>query len=171
MSENNNFTEIALADLKLNPFEAIGKDWLLITAGDAQKANTMTASWGGMGVLWNENVAFVFIRPQRYTKEFVDAKGCFSLSFFQGQREALSLLGSVSGRDRDKIAESGLHLTMLDGVPAFAEARLVLLTDTLYTAELEPTGFLKPEYIQKCYPQADFHTMYVAKIRRAYAAQ
>ena len=62
MSENNNFTEIALADLKLNPFEAIGKDWLLITAGDAQKANTMTASWGGMGVLWNENVAFVFIR-------------------------------------------------------------------------------------------------------------
>lgn len=168
---DNNFTEVKLADLQLNPFGAIGQDWMLICAGDQQQANAMTASWGGMGVLWNEDVAFVFIRPQRYTKEFVDAKGCFSLSFFDGRKQEMSLLGTVSGRDRDKIAESGLHLTMVDNVPAFAEAKLVLVAETLYTSDIQPEGFLKPEYVAKCYPQADFHTMYAAKIHKAYVAQ
>ena len=66
------FVEIAINELQINPFTKIGKEWTLITAGDIQKHNTMTASWGGVGVLWNKNVATVYIRPQRYTKEFVD---------------------------------------------------------------------------------------------------
>lgn len=161
------FQQVELKELSLNPFGAIGQDWMLVTAGDAAKANTMTASWGGLGVLWGFDVAFVFIRPQRYTKEFMDAAGCFSLSFFDGRKEEMSLLGSVSGRERDKIAESGLTLIQLDGIPAFAEARLVLLLDTLYTDEIKPEQ-LPPALLEKWYPNKDFHTVYVAKIRAAY---
>ncbi len=165
------FKQVKIEDLQLNPWQTIGQDWLLVTAGDEQKANTMTASWGGLGVLWHENVAFVFIRPQRYTKEFVDAQPRFSLSFFEGRKKELSLLGSVSGRERDKIAEAGLHLTFLDGVPTFEEARLVLLVQKLYADELRPQGFILPELDGKNYAQQDYHTMYVAKIEKVYLAE
>jgi flavin reductase (DIM6/NTAB) family NADH-FMN oxidoreductase RutF len=128
----------------------------------------MTASWGGLGVLWGQDVAFVFIRPQRYTKEFMDKQGCFSLSFFDGYKQEMGVLGSVSGRDRDKIAEVGMHVTMLDGVPAFEEAKLVLVLDTLYTDEIKPEKFLQADLIEQWYPKKDWHTAYVAKIRKAY---
>ncbi len=162
------FKKVELTELTLNPFGAIGDDWMLVTAGDADKANTMTASWGGLGVLWGQQVAFVFIRPQRYTKEFMDVKGCFSLSFFDGYKKEMSLLGSVSGRDRDKIAEAGLTLTMIDNVPTFAEARVVLLLDTVYTDEIKPGNFMAAALDEKWYPNHDYHTVYVAKVRGAY---
>ena len=66
--------EIKHENFQENAFEMIGKDWLLITAEKDGKVNTMTASWGGVGVLWNKKVAYIFIRPQRYTKEFVEEK-------------------------------------------------------------------------------------------------
>ena len=68
----NNFTEIDVKNPELNPFTKIGKEWMLITAGNEDNFNTMTASWGGLGVLWNKNVAFTFIRPSRYTHEFTE---------------------------------------------------------------------------------------------------
>ena len=164
-----NFQQIAVTDLNINPFGAIGQDWMLVTAGDEELANTMTASWGGLGVLWGQDVAFVFIRPQRYTKQFMDAKGCFSLSFFDGYKQEMGVLGSVSGRDRDKIAEVGMQLTMIDGVPAFEEAKLVLVLDTLYTDEVKADKFLPAaQDMLKWYPDEDFHTVYVAKIRGVY---
>lgn len=165
------FKEVSLTDLQLNPWRAIGGDWMLITAGDEAKANTMTASWGGLGVLWQENVAFVFIRPQRYTKEFIDAQPRFSMSFFEGRKKEMGLLGSVSGRERDKISESGLHLTMLDGVPTFEEARLVLIGQKLYADELKPEKFILPEYEAQNYAAKDYHTMYVAKIAKAFISE
>lgn len=168
------FKEVNLTDLQLNPWQAIGNEWLLVTAGDAAesgRANTMTASWGGMGVLWHENAAFIFIRPQRYTKEFIDAQPRLSLSFFDGFKKEMGLLGSVSGRERDKIAEAGLHLTMLDGVPTFEEARLVLVCQKLYADELKPDKFILPEYDAKNYAAKDYHTMYVVKIEKAYQAE
>ena len=153
------FKQVKIEDLQLNPWQTIGQDWLLVTAGDEQKANTMTASWGGLGVLWHENVAFVDAQPR------------FSLSFFEGRKKELSLLGSVSGRERDKIAEAGLHLTFLDGVPTFEEARLVLLVQKLYADELRPQGFILPELDGKNYAQQDYHTMYVAKIEKVYLSE
>lgn len=165
------FEKVELSELKINPFTAIGEDWMLVTAGDESKVNTMTASWGGLGVLWGQDVAFVFIRPQRYTKEFVDAQGCFSLTFFDGYKKEMGLLGSVSGRDRDKIAETGLTVTMLDGVPTFAEARQVLLLETLYTDEIKPELFKNSGLDEKWYPNRDYHTVYVAKVRAAYVAK
>jgi flavin reductase (DIM6/NTAB) family NADH-FMN oxidoreductase RutF len=143
---------------------------MLVTAGNGEKHNTMTASWGQMGILWNKPVVNVYIRPQRYTREFVEAQEWFSLSFFEGetQRKALSLLGSKSGRDGDKIAETGLHVQMLDNVPAFAEARLVLVCKKLYVQDIQPESFLEKSLIKTSYPAADFHRMYVAEIEKAY---
>ena len=103
------FIEVAVEELQFNPFTKIGKEWLLITAGDEKKCNTMTASWGGVGVIWNKNVVTTYIRPQRYTKEFVDANETFTIAFFdEAYRKALSLCGTVSGRGRDKIKDAGL---------------------------------------------------------------
>lgn len=165
------FIETPLDKLNINPFGAIGQDWMLITAAKPDgTANTMTASWGGLGVLWGENVAFVFIRPQRYTKEFVDSTDRFSLTFFDGQKQALSLLGSVSGRDRDKITESGLHLTTIDGVPTFEEARLTLICEKIYTDTIKPEQIIHPANDAQFYPNKDYHTMYAAKIQAAYIA-
>ena len=106
------FREGKIEELQFNPFTKIGKEWLLITAGDEKKHNTMTASWGGVGVLWGKNVVTTYIRPQRYTKEFVDAQDVFTITFFgENCREALALCGKVSGRDGDKIKEAGYDVT------------------------------------------------------------
>lgn len=128
---------IPVSELQQNVFTAIGKEWMLITAETEKDgkptANTMTASWGGLGRLWNKDVAFAFIRPQRYTKEFVDNADTFSLCFFGGEKmQELGYLGTVSGRDEDKIAKSGLTLTHIDGVPCFEEATTVLLCRKMY---------------------------------------
>ena len=93
------FKEISAEELQFNPFTKIGKEWMLVTAGDQEKHNTMTASWGGVGVMWGKNVVSVYIRPQRYTKEFVDANELFTLSFYdESYRKALNICGSKSGR-------------------------------------------------------------------------
>lgn len=103
------FREISVEQLKDNPFTLINKDWMLITAGDAEKHNTMTASWGGVGELWGKYVSTIYIRPQRYTLEFVEREEYYSLCFFGPEyRQALSLCGSKSGRDVDKDAATGL---------------------------------------------------------------
>ena len=89
------FKEVKAEELQFNPFTKIGKEWMLITAGTEEKYNTMTASWGGVGVIWGKDVVTAYIRPQRYTKEFVDANDTFTISFFpEGYKKALSLCGS-----------------------------------------------------------------------------
>ncbi len=104
------FREVKIEELQFNPFTKIGKEWLLITAGDSEKFNTMTASWGGVGVYWGKNVVTTYIRPQRYTKEFVDSNDTFTVAFFdETYREALNICGTVSGRDINKIEKQDLH--------------------------------------------------------------
>ena len=102
---------IAIKDLSENFFEVIGKEWMLVTAGNKDHFNTMTASWGGIGFLWNKPVVYVFIRPERYTREFVDAKGAFTLSFLgEEHKTAHKICGAKSGRDIDKVAVTRLSL-------------------------------------------------------------
>ena len=94
------FHEVPIESLEFNPFKKISKQWMLITAGDEKKSNTMTASWGGLGIMWGKNVATAYIRPNRYTKEFVDQTDHFTLSFLpEEERKALNYCGTVSGRD------------------------------------------------------------------------
>ena len=163
------FQPIYLTTLDFNPFQRIGRDWMLITAGDDAGVNTMTASWGGAGTLWGEDVVTVYIRPSRYTHQFVEAQGRFSLCFFdEAWRAQLSMLGRVSGRDRDKIADAGLHVTWLDGIPVFEQARQVLLVQTLYVDTLRADCFTDRALLDKCYPQRDLHTVYVGKVLGAY---
>ncbi len=103
------FQEINVREFSMKPFKMIGDQWMLVTAGDQIKYNTMTASWGGIGVMWGKNVAVTVIRPQRYTKEFVESHDCFTLSFYPEEyKKALSLCGSKSGREIDKAEETGL---------------------------------------------------------------
>ena len=150
-----------------NVFDTIGKKWLLITAECNGKTNTMTASWGGMGVLWGKKVAFIFIRPQRYTKEFVDGQSYLSLSVLPEEfRRELGYFGKVSGRDEDKIAKSGLEIAKEDGVPYFAASDMVFICKKLYAQELTAESFIEKELIEGCYPESDFHTMYVVEIEK-----
>ena len=160
------FKEIAIEDLQLNPFQKISRQWMLITAGDELESNTMTASWGGLGIMWGKNVATAYIRPQRYTKEFVDNSDMFTLSFLpEEKREALNICGRVSGRDvEDKWAEAGVHPYYIDGTTAVEEAEMVLVCKKLYAQEMYPECFIETECDTKWYPQADYHTMYIAEI-------
>ena len=144
----------------------IGKEWMLISAADGEKSNTMTASWGCMGVLWNKPVAICFIRPQRYTCEFTEKSDRLSLAFFDGgYRDALTVCGRTSGRDGDKFVRAGLTEAYEDGVPYPAEASLVLLCKKLYADDLKKSCFLDPALLSN-YAADDFHRVYICEIER-----
>lgn len=160
------FTEIKPHLIEDNPFNLIGKDWMLVTAGTSESFNTMTASWGGMGVLWERQVAFCFIRPTRYTYQFLERSSGFSLSFFEERyKKALTVCGTRSGRDTDKVKEAGLTPQFEGKLAYFNEARIVLLCDKLYFQDISPERFLDHK-IHDLYPQKDYHRMYVGEIRK-----
>ena len=153
--------------LQKNPFSLIGKDWMLVTARKGEQVNTMTAAWGGLGVMWGKNVAFVVIRPGRYTREFVDSAETFSLSFFDGNyKKELGYLGSVSGRDEDKISKAGLSVAYEQNTPYFGEAKLVLLCRKLYNQTMTPDCFIDKAADEKWYPNKDYHILYIAEIEQ-----
>ena len=183
--------EISYKDLKFNPFNLIGDEWMLITAGDerlrvgdgtsgmhsslqakrpkGRAVNTMTASWGHLGCLWGNNdpSAVVYIRESRYTKEFVDEEPYFSLCVMDKSfKKQMAYLGSTSGRDEDKIAKAGLTPVYADNTVYFEEAKLVLVCKKVYAAEIQPSGIIYQEAIEQSYPQGDYHTMYVGKIEK-----
>lgn len=162
-------TPIDITKNAMNPFQMIGRDWMLISAKKGEQVNTMTASWGTMGVFWGKDVVQVGIRPQRYTKEFVDAGDIFTLTFFDGERkEEMGYLGKVSGRDEDKIATVGFHTMEVEGAPTFKEGKLVLVCRKLMETQLNPADFLDDTIEGKWYPQKDFHVMYTAEILGAW---
>jgi flavin reductase (DIM6/NTAB) family NADH-FMN oxidoreductase RutF len=157
--------EIAPKSLNKNTFSLIGDEWMLITASNGEKVNTMTASWGGLGVFCNKEVAFTFIRPQRYTKEFVDCADTFSLSVLgEKYRDALTYLGRVSGKDEDKIAKSGLTVSFDGDTPYFEDSEVVIICKKMCEVELEESSFSGSEYCDKFFPSKDFHTLYVSEI-------
>lgn len=160
------FREIAIEELEFNPFHKISKKWMLVTAGDEKKSNTMTASWGGLGIMWGKNVATAYIRPQRYTKEFIDNNEMFTLSFLaEDYRKALNVCGSVSGRNvEDKWKEAGLHPYYTEGTTVVEEAEMILVCRKLYAQDMLPECFTDQECDEKWYPQKDYHTMYMAEI-------
>ncbi len=157
-----------------NPFSLIGDGWMLITSGDCSGGgekpyNTMTASWGGVGILWGKAVAAVYIRPQRFTFGYVEKNGLLTLSFFPEEyRKALSFCGANSGRDCDKASECGLTPVSLEGSTAFEEARLVLVCRKLYADDIKPERFLDPSCESLNYPKKDYHRMYICEILSVY---
>ena len=140
---------------------------MLVTAGNEEKVNTMTASWGGLGVMYGKNVAYIMIRPNRYTKEFIDREDTFSLSFFDKEyKKTLSYLGTVSGRTEDKITKSGLSVVRYEATPYFDEARLVMICRKLYKQPLNTEGLLEEKLKATWYPGGDYHTLYIAEITK-----
>lgn len=160
------FTEITPDRLDENVFNIVGEEWMLITAGRAEKFNTMTASWGTLGILWHKPVAVCFIRPQRYTFGFAESSEYYTLSFLEpGNREILQFCGTRSGRDTDKIRETGLvPLTTNLGNVYYEQCRLVLECKKLYADRLKEDSFITPELIGKNYPAKDFHKFYIGEV-------
>ena len=152
--------------LDFNAFSKIGKDWTMITAGNKEKANTMTASWGGVGVMWGKNVAIIFVRDSRYTKEFLDKEATFSLTFFEkSYKSALKYIGAVSGRDEDKIGNSKMHVDYYkDEVPYIDEGNLVIVCRKMSATRITEDQFIDPEIKQKWYADGNMHTMYIGEI-------
>lgn len=162
--------EINYKDMKFNPFNLIGGEWMLVTAGNEQSGcNTMTASWGHLGCLWGHNdpTAVIYLRPSRYTKEFVDKEEYFTLCVMDKSfKKQMAYLGSMSGRDENKIEKAGLTPVYTNESVYFSEAKLVLICKKEYKVELQDSGFIYQDTIDECYPKGDFHTMYVGKIEK-----
>jgi flavin reductase (DIM6/NTAB) family NADH-FMN oxidoreductase RutF len=164
---NDGWKDVKPEELGDNVFDLVGKGWMLVTAGSPASYNTMTASWGCLGVLWRKPVAVCFVRPTRHTFGFMNAAENFSLSFFaERHREILNFCGSHSGRDTDKAAETGLRPVALDGgAVTFEQARLVLLCRKIYSQDFDPRLFLDPG-IEDLYPNKDYHRIFIGEVAR-----
>ena len=164
--------KIEFSNLQLNPAELIGKQWMLITAGTQESFNTMTASWGGLGFLWNRPVAFVFVRPNRHTAKFIDEQAAFTLSFMpEKYREDLLFCGRNSGRDVDKMAATSLKpYTTPNGLVAMADADLVLECRKMAVATMQETDFVNfAEVSPQWYdPTNPLHKVYICEIASTY---
>ncbi len=165
------FKSVSPETLSENVFRTIGEDWMLITAGTVENCNTMTASWGGMGILWNKPMAIAYVRPQRYTYQFTEEQEYFTLSVLpEAYREALQWCGTHSGRDGDKFAASGLTVYDAGGVPAVGEARLILVCRKVYAQTMEEECFLDKALLSH-YKTKDYHRQYIGVIEQVLVAE
>jgi flavin reductase (DIM6/NTAB) family NADH-FMN oxidoreductase RutF len=166
----NNFKTITIEDVKDNFNKVITNDWMLITAGNREQANTMTASWGFLGRLWERQCVLIYIRPDRFTREFVERQETFTLAFFDEKyRKALSYCGSHTGRNEDKIRMAGLSIASTDsGTPYPTEARLVIECRKIYQGRIAEDNFIEPSIVEEHYPEKDFHYCYIGEIVGVY---
>ncbi len=165
MNINERYEEISALELG-NAAKLIGKGWMLITARDGDKVNAMTASWGGLGELWNTHVAFCFIRPERHTFGLVEGEERISLAFFDEEyRSALTFCGRNSGRDADKLSEAGLTAGEIDGVPVINEAKTLLICRKLYADDIKESCFIDKSML-RYYEEGGFHRVYVLAIEK-----
>ena len=160
------YKKIQYNELTDNIIKLIGKDWMLISAGKVNEFNMMTASWGGMGWIWEKPVSFIFIRPQRYTLEFIEKEDFYTVCFFTEEyRKELTLLGTKSGKEINKIKDSGLSAIKTEhGSIAFSEARIILECKKLFATHLKEDDFITKELVPKIYPTMDFHKMFIGEI-------
>jgi flavin reductase (DIM6/NTAB) family NADH-FMN oxidoreductase RutF len=162
----SDFRKISPYEIGDNVFQLIDKEWMLITAGNQDHFNTMTASWGHLGVIWNLPVAICYIRPVRHTFRFANESDFYTLSFFSEEyRDILRFCGTKSGRDYDKVKETGLLPLLTDqGNVFFDQARMVMEVKKIYVDDLKEENFLLPEVARKNYPRKDYHRFYMGQI-------
>lgn len=166
------FREITSYKIQENPFDLIGKQWMLITAGNKELFNTMTAAWGGFGFLWNVPVTYIFIRPQRHTFKFTEENQYYTLNFLEKKdKNILTYCGTHSGKDVDKIKESGLvPLETGNGNIYFEQSKLVIECSKLYFDDIRPENFLD-KLIGRNYPKNDYHRMYIGKVVKCHVKE
>lgn len=160
------FKETNINSLQITPFSSFKDEWALVTAGTAEKFNTMTVSWGGIGIIWNKPVSFIFIRPQRYTFEFIEKNNYYSVCFLEdGNRNILSLCGSKSGRDINKIKETGLSPIFNCSAPYFEQAKLTLICRKIHGQFIDSSCFID-QSIHLEYKNNDYHKMFIGQIEK-----
>lgn len=158
--------EIGAKEFNGNFIKMLSEDWALLTAGKEDCFNTMTVSWGGVGELWNKDVCFVFVRPQRFTYQFIEKNDYFTLSFFGGAyKKELGICGSKSGKDIDKMAETGFTPVKIGDSVGFEQAKVTLVMKKLAFQDMNPNGFMD-ESIMNCYKENDFHRIYIGEIEK-----
>lgn len=151
--------------VEFNPFTKFSKDWALVSAGDKEKPNTMTISWGQTGVMWGKNVAIIAIRESRYTKELIDKGDFFTVSFLsEDYRPALNYCGAHSGRNIDKFELAGLTPAFRHGIPYPDEANFVIMCKKMAAIPLSEDFLLDPSIMKKWYEDHDMHTFYIGEI-------
>ena len=164
----SNFIKILPEELCVNFFDLLNNHWALITTPSPNGFNTMTASWGGTGILWNKPVAFIFIRPQRYTYELIENDDTFTLSFLSDKyKKELGYCGKVSGRDEDKIKECGFNVKTTENGSFIDEAEIAITCKKLYFGDILKSGFVD-ETLLSNYKDDDFHRMYIGEITGVY---
>ncbi len=159
------FKEISAKELKENLIGMIADEYMLITAGDRNAHNMMTASWGYAGEIWGNDSCLALVRPQRYTMEFLNKSDYFTLSFYGDNKEIHKICGSKSGRDCDKTALTGLTPKYDGDAVYFEEARVVLVCKKQYVDKMKPECFVDSAPL-KWYPQKDYHYMIIGKIEK-----
>ncbi len=163
-----NIEKINTNDFLIKANDIWDNQWLLLTSGDFEKKhfNPMTIGWGSFGIMWGLPFVQVLVRPTRYTYEFMNQYDTFTVCAFSKQyRKVLSILGTKSGRDMNKIDESGLTPIASQQVraPGFEEAELIVECRKIYWYDITPDHFLDPS-IDKHYPQKDYHRVHFGQI-------
>lgn len=160
--------EINIREIKKSPVELISDGWGLVTAGNKDKFNTMTVSWGAIGEIWGKDAAFIFIRPQRYTYEFIENNDIFTITFFgEDFKDALRICGSKSGRDINKAEVCGLTPIFTDGGVTFEQAEYTVVCRKMASQFIDPAGF-EDKSIESNYPKKDYHKIYIGEIIKVY---
>lgn len=158
-----------IKDYSLNIFREIGDNWALLTAGDKSIGyNTLTVSWGGIGVIWGKNVAYVFVRKSRYTYDFLEKSESVTLSFLDNKyKDAYKIMGTLSGKDHDKMKLANLHYTYDPDYNGsyITESKYCFKMKKLYSVDL-PYDNLPLDIKERYYPDGDMHTMYVCEIKQ-----
>lgn len=164
------FKEISIKDLTATFSSLIGENYALITVGDKNNMNMMTASWGTMGIMWNKNVVNMVVRPSRYTYEYMVNNECFTLNFLEeGNQEIYSFCGTKSGRDYDKVKETGLiPIEVSDSCFAFDKSKYVFVCKKLYSQPMDLNCFNSTKVGNQLYPNNDIHVQFIAEIEKIY---
>lgn len=165
MAKNNKFKKSVVSKLDINLFNLISKDWGVLTVQAQDKVNAMTVSWVQVGHMWNKNVVTVYVRPQRYTYDFIDQQETFSLAFFDEEyRDQLAYLGKATGKNEDKLKTCGFTTTQVEGTAVIEQAKLVFVLRKLFVADIKQEQFVDQGVVKRCYPKKDFHRAYTAEI-------
>ena len=158
------YNNMNLEKFNLAPLYLLDKEWALLTVGNKEKFNTMTISWGGLGTLWHKPVVTIYLRPNRYTYEFMENNEYFTMSFYdEDYKKDLITLGTKSGRDTDKIALTKLTPEFLEEGITFKEAKLTIICKKIYYQDLDINNIPTDE-INKFYKNEPVHRMFIGEV-------
>jgi flavin reductase (DIM6/NTAB) family NADH-FMN oxidoreductase RutF len=161
--------KVDVTKLSLDVVDLWMNQWLLLTAGTLDDCNMMTVAWGSIGCMWSKPFAQVVVRPQRHTRKYIDQLDSFTLCAFpENYRKDLQTLGTLSGKDGDKLSQTEITLRSSEKVsaPSYNEANLILECRKIYCQDMDPSGFLN-KTIQDNYPANDYHRIYFGEILAA----